>query len=168
MHLAIKMLRCAQLIPQLDNGRAPLGVEERENTWLRCLKENLPLWVVVMRVFNPSPWETEAGRSLEFQDCQGYTQKPAPKRITPKQKKADTFFTVSFLLQDSLCSTGCLGTQSVEQDGLDLRDRPASDSQVLVNTVCHYHEAEFPFSLIWALPKKATRKYLPASDVRAL
>jgi hypothetical protein len=31
----------------------------------------------------------------------------------------------------SLCSPGCLGTHSVDQDGLELRNPPASASQVL-------------------------------------
>jgi hypothetical protein len=30
---------------------------------------------VLARVFNRSTWEAEAGRSLEFQDSQGYTEK---------------------------------------------------------------------------------------------
>jgi hypothetical protein len=41
-------------------------------------------WVVVAHAFNPSTWEAEAGRflssrpawSTEFQDSQGYTEKP--------------------------------------------------------------------------------------------
>jgi hypothetical protein len=43
-----------------------------------------------MHTFNPSTWEAEAGRSLgvqgqpvlqsEFQDSQGYTEKPKPKQ----------------------------------------------------------------------------------------
>ena len=45
------------------------------------------------------------------------------------------FFSFSFsFLQDriSLRSSGYLGTRSVDQDGLELKDPPASASQVLV------------------------------------
>jgi hypothetical protein len=54
---------------------------------------------VVAHAFNPSTWETEAGRFLirgqpdlqsEFQDSQGYTEKPClekPKRKKEKEKK---------------------------------------------------------------------------------
>jgi hypothetical protein len=42
------------------------------------------------------------------------------------------------LVQDrvSLCSPGCPGTDSVDQDGLQLRNPPASESQVLGLKVC--------------------------------
>ena len=36
----------------------------------------------------------------------------------------------------SLCSPGCLGTHSVDQTGLELRDPPVSASPVLVLEVC--------------------------------
>ena len=36
----------------------------------------------------------------------------------------------------SLCSPGCLGTHSVDQAGLELRDPPASASQVLGLKAC--------------------------------
>jgi hypothetical protein len=36
----------------------------------------------------------------------------------------------------SLCNSGCLGTHSVDQAGLELRDPPASASQVLGLKVC--------------------------------
>jgi hypothetical protein len=35
-----------------------------------------------------------------------------------------------------LCSLGCLGTHSVDQAGFELRDLPASPSQVLGLKVC--------------------------------
>jgi hypothetical protein len=43
---------------------------------------------VVAHAFNPSTWETEAGgflSSSEFQDSQGYTEKPCLEK--PKKKK---------------------------------------------------------------------------------
>jgi hypothetical protein len=49
------------------------------------------------------------------------------------------FFVCLFLVfQDrvSLCSPGCPGTHSVDQDGLELRNPPASASQVLRLKVC--------------------------------
>jgi hypothetical protein len=44
----------------------------------------------------------------------------------------------SFFLQDrvSLCSPGCPGTHSVDQAGLEVRNLPASASQVLGLKVC--------------------------------
>jgi hypothetical protein len=43
-----------------------------------------------------------------------------------------------FVFQDkvSLCSPGCLGAHSVDQAGLELRNPPASASQVLVSKAC--------------------------------
>ena len=48
------------------------------------------------------------------------------------------FFVFVFVFRDkvSLCSPGCPGTHSVEQAGLELRNPPASASQVLVLKVC--------------------------------
>jgi len=46
--------------------------------------------VVVHTSFNPSTWETEAGRSglqNKFQDSQGYTEKPCLAKQTNKQTK---------------------------------------------------------------------------------
>jgi hypothetical protein len=47
-------------------------------------------------------------------------------------------FVFVFVLQDrvSLCSPGCPGTHFVDQAGLELRDPPASASQVLGLKVC--------------------------------
>jgi hypothetical protein len=42
-----------------------------------------------------------------------------------------SFFTFIFLDRVSLCSPGCPGTHSVDQAGLELRNPPASASQVL-------------------------------------
>jgi hypothetical protein len=51
---------------------------------------------VVAHTFNPSTWEAEAGRFLsskpawsksEFQDNQGYTEKPCLKKTKQKTKK---------------------------------------------------------------------------------
>jgi hypothetical protein len=47
-------------------------------------------------------------------------------------------FVSLFVFRDrvSLCSPGCPGTHSVDQDGLKLRNLPASASQVLGLKVC--------------------------------
>jgi hypothetical protein len=50
---------------------------------------------VVVHAFNPSTWEAEAGRflsskpawSTEFQDSQGYTEKPCLEKQKKKKKK---------------------------------------------------------------------------------
>jgi hypothetical protein len=41
------------------------------------------------------------------------------------------FFLLVFQYRISLCSPGCPGTHSVDQDGLELRNPPASASRVL-------------------------------------
>jgi hypothetical protein len=48
------------------------------------------------------------------------------------------YFVVGFVFQDrvSLCSPGCPGTHSVDQAGLELRNPPASASQVLGLKAC--------------------------------
>ena len=46
------------------------------------------------------------------------------------------FFFLVFRDRVSLCSPGCPGTHSVDQAGLELRDPPASASQVLGLKVC--------------------------------
>ena len=48
------------------------------------------------------------------------------------------FFCLFFVFQDrvSLCSSGCSGTHSVDQVGLELRNSPASASQVLGLKAC--------------------------------
>jgi hypothetical protein len=47
---------------------------------------------MVAHAFNPSTWESEAGEFLsEFQDSQGYTEKPClekPKEEKRKKKKS--------------------------------------------------------------------------------
>jgi hypothetical protein len=54
---------------------------------------------VVAHAFNPSTWEAEAGRFLssrqpglqsEFQDSQGYTEKPCLEKPETKQNKTKT------------------------------------------------------------------------------
>ena len=50
---------------------------------------------VVAHAFNPSTWEAEAGRflslrpawSIEFQDSQGYTEKPCLEKQNKQTKK---------------------------------------------------------------------------------
>jgi hypothetical protein len=46
------------------------------------------------------------------------------------------FFLKVFQNRVSLCSPGCPGTHSVDQAGLELRNPPASASQVLGLKVC--------------------------------
>jgi hypothetical protein len=46
------------------------------------------------------------------------------------------FFLLVFRDRVSLCSPGCPGTHSVDQAGLELRNPPASASQVLGLKVC--------------------------------
>jgi hypothetical protein len=48
------------------------------------------------------------------------------------------FLSVCFVFRDrvSLCSLGCPGTHSIDQAGLELRNPPASASQVLGLKVC--------------------------------
>jgi hypothetical protein len=62
---------------------------------------------------------------------------------SPQELLAATSFFVClfvclFVLQDrvSLCSPGCPGTQSIDQAGLELRNLPASASQVLRLKAC--------------------------------
>jgi hypothetical protein len=52
--------------------------------------------------------------------------------------KEDFFFFFFLVFQDrvSLCSPGCPGTHSVDQAGLELRNPPASASQVLELKAC--------------------------------
>ena len=64
---------------------------------------------MVAHAFNPSTWEAEAGRFLssrpdwspnEFQDSQGYTEKPCLKTATTTTKttrKSDTFMIAGIL-----------------------------------------------------------------------
>jgi hypothetical protein len=49
-----------------------------------------------------------------------------------------SFFLFGLVFQDrvSLCSRGCPGTHSVDQAGLELRNSPASASQVLGLKAC--------------------------------
>jgi hypothetical protein len=63
----------------------------------------------------------------------------------------------------SLCSPGCPGTHFVDQAGLELRNPPASASQVLGLKACmrHYHPAYFAFY-------KEIEKSLLYTDIRVL
>jgi hypothetical protein len=55
---------------------------------------------VVVHAFNPSTWEAEAGGFLssvlqsEFQDSQGYTEKPCLEKTKKKTKKKKSFSVV--------------------------------------------------------------------------
>jgi hypothetical protein len=56
-----------------------------------------------------------------------------------KQRDLNRFFFVFFFFfrdRVSLCSPGCPGTHSVDQASLELRNLPASASQVLGLKVC--------------------------------
>ena len=54
-----------------------------------------------------------------------------------KRKTVDTFFFfLVFRDRVSLCSPGCPGTHFVDQAGLELRNPPASASQVLGLKAC--------------------------------
>jgi hypothetical protein len=59
----------------------------------------------------------------------------SPHRPVIKNKSFFFFFLV-FRDRVSLCSPGCPGTHSVDQAGLELRDPPASASQVLGLKAC--------------------------------
>ena len=59
-------------------------------------KETMKCRAVVTQAFNPSTWEAEAGRSLssrpawsqsEFQDSQGYTEKPCLEKQQQQQQQ---------------------------------------------------------------------------------
>jgi hypothetical protein len=49
------------------------------------------------------------------------------------------FFFFCFFETVSLCSPGCPGTHAVDQAGLELRNLPASASQVLGLKACRHH-----------------------------
>jgi hypothetical protein len=51
-----------------------------------CVTQAYRGQVVVAHAFNPSTWEAEAGGS-EFEDSQGYTEKPCLKKAKPKPKQ---------------------------------------------------------------------------------
>jgi hypothetical protein len=64
--------------------------------------------MVVVHAFNPSPWEAEAGGSLssrptwlqsEFQDSQGYTEKPCLRKTDRKtDRQTDYIFQIPLQL----------------------------------------------------------------------
>jgi hypothetical protein len=56
------------------------------------------------------------------------------------------FFFLVFRDRVSLCSPGCPGTHSVDQAGLELRNPPASASQVLGLKACATTPGHFLFS----------------------
>jgi hypothetical protein len=60
------------------------------------------------------------------------------KHKRKKQKRNFILFIYFLVFQDrvSLCSLGCPGTHSVDQAGLELRNPPASASQVLGLKAC--------------------------------
>ena len=64
---------------------------------LCSIKDTLLSRAVVAHAFNPSTWEAEAGGFLrqpglqsEFQDSQGYTEKPCLEKQTNKQTNKNT------------------------------------------------------------------------------
>jgi hypothetical protein len=63
------------------------------------------------------------------------------------------FFLLVFQDRVSLCSPGCPGTHSIDQAGLELRNLPASASQVLGLKVCATNTRRYFF-----LKKKKKKK----------
>jgi hypothetical protein len=55
---------------------------------------------VEAHVFNPSIWESEAGKFLEFQDSQGYTEKPCLEKPEAWGRGGGQFVkTICFMLE---------------------------------------------------------------------
>jgi hypothetical protein len=65
------------------------------------------------------------------------------------------FFKTGFV---SLCSSGCPGTHSVDQAGLELRNPPASASQVLGLKVCATTTRPGSQFFSWSVGRKEGRK----------
>jgi hypothetical protein len=68
-----------------------------------CFTYSISGWAVVVHTFNPSTWEAEAGGFLsssqpglqsEFQDSQGYTEKPRLKKQKQKQTNKQKVFNI--------------------------------------------------------------------------
>ena len=66
------------------------------------------------------------------------TEGKQTKAESPFSSSSSCFVLFYFVFRDrvSLCSPGCPGTHSVDQVGLELRNPPASASQVLGLKVC--------------------------------
>jgi hypothetical protein len=58
----------------------------------------------------------------------------------------------------SLCRPGCPGTHSVDQAGLELRNSPASASQVLGLKACTTMPGLYPWFLDLLLPSQSDRQ----------
>jgi hypothetical protein len=69
---------------------------------------------------------------------QAWQRAPLPTEQAQTEKKFFFFLFLFLVFQDrvSLCSSGCPQTHSVDQAGLELKDLPASASQVLGLKVC--------------------------------
>jgi hypothetical protein len=80
------------------------------------------------------------------------------------EKRLDIFFFFLFLVfrdRVSLCSPGCPGTHFVDQAGLELRNPPASASQVLGLKACATMPSEIRYldSKDQACPKELNAPY---------
>ena len=71
-------------------------------------------------------------------DRQGIEETERSQRERPFFSNLHFLFVCLFAFQDRvfLCSSGCPGTHSVDQAGLELRNPPASASQVLGLKAC--------------------------------
>jgi hypothetical protein len=64
---------------------------------------------VVAHAFDPSTWEAEAGGSLEFQDSQGYSEKPCLKKTKTNKQKKKSLLQLGVVAQGSVSALGSLG-----------------------------------------------------------
>jgi hypothetical protein len=94
----------------------------------------------------------QPGLQSEFQDSQGYTEKPClgkKKKERERERESTSshtfarkfnfnffLFVFVFGVRVSLYSPGCPGTHFVDQADLELRNLPASASQVLGLKAC--------------------------------
>jgi hypothetical protein len=69
--------------------------------------------------------------------CWDLNPRPLEEQLLPLTTEPSLqTFVVVFQDRVSLCSPGCLGTQSVVQDGLELRELPASSARTLGLKAC--------------------------------